>query len=140
MERFIFDSSSHTLVCGILNITPDSFSDGGLHFTPEAALEHALLMQEQGADIIDIGANSTRPGAKVLCAAEETERIMPALEAVKGRLNAAVSVDTFYPSCAEAALKAGAEIINDVSGVFNSCVKFATKSSLSRAAFFSLSV
>lgn len=88
-----FPLGKKTYVMGILNYTPDSFSDGGLHFTPEAALEHALLMQEQGADIIDIGANSTRPGAKVLCAAEETERIMPALEAVKGRLSAAVSVD-----------------------------------------------
>ena len=115
-----FPLGKKTYIMGILNYTPDSFSDGGLHFTPEAALEHALLMQEQGADIIDIGANSTRPGAKVLCAAEETERIMPALEAVKGRLSAAVSVDTFYPSCAEAALKAGAEIITEVSGVFNS--------------------
>ncbi len=104
---------------GILNYTPDSFSDGGLYFTPEAALKHAVEMQAQGADIIDIGANSTRPDAKILTAAEEKERLMPVLEAVRSKVSAAVSVDTFYPSCAKAALEAGADIINDVSGVFN---------------------
>ncbi len=108
-----------TYVMGILNYTPDSFSDGGLYFTPEAALEHALEMQSQGADIIDIGANSTRPDAKILTADKEEERLMPVLEAVCGKVTAAVSVDTFYPSCAKAALEAGADIINDVSGVFN---------------------
>ncbi len=108
-----------TYVMGILNYTPDSFSDGGNCFTPEKALEHALKMQSQGADIIDIGANSTRPDAKILCASEEKERLAPVLEAVCGNVKAAVSVDTFYPVCAEAALKAGADIINDVSGVFN---------------------
>ena len=76
-------------------------------------------MQEQGADIIDIGANSTRPGAEILTAEQEKERLIPVLEAICGKVSVAVSVDTFYPSCAEAALKAGAEIINDVSGVFN---------------------
>lgn len=114
-----FPLGEKTYVMGILNYTPDSFSDGGLHFTPEKALEHALEMQAQGADIIDIGANSTRPNAKILGAAQECERLMPALEAICGKVTAAVSVDTFYPVCAEAALKAGADIINDVSGVFN---------------------
>lgn len=114
-----FPLGKKTYVMGILNYTPDSFSDGGLYFTPEKALEHALKMQEQGADIIDIGANSTRPDAVILGAAEEKERIIPALEAICGKVTAAVSVDTFYPACAEAALKAGADIINDVSGVFN---------------------
>lgn len=114
-----FPLGKKTYVMGILNYTPDSFSDGGLYFTPEAALKHALEMQEQGADIIDIGANSTRPDAKILTAAEEKARLLPALEAICGKVSAAVSVDTFYPACAEAALAAGADIINDVSGVFN---------------------
>ncbi len=114
-----FPLGKKTYVMGILNYTPDSFSDGGMYFTPEKALEHALEMQNQGADIIDIGANSTRPDAKILGAAQETERLIPALEAICPNVTAAVSVDTFYPACAEAALKAGADIINDVSGVFN---------------------
>lgn len=114
-----FPLGKKTYVMGILNYTPDSFSDGGMYFTPEKAFEHAKKMQEQGADIIDIGANSTRPDAVILSAAEEKERIIPVLEAVCGNVTAAVSVDTFYPACAEAALKAGADIINDVSGVFN---------------------
>lgn len=114
-----FPLGKRTYIMGILNYTPDSFSDGGLHFSPEAALEHALKMQEQGADIIDIGANSTRPDAHILSVKEEKERLLPALDAVCGKVSAAVSVDTFYPVCAEAALEAGADIINDVSGVFN---------------------
>lgn len=118
-KKHEFPLGKKTYVMGILNYTPDSFSDGGLYFTPESALEHALEMQAQGADIIDIGANSTRPDAKILTAAEEKERLMPVLEAVCGKVTAAVSVDTFYPACAKAALEAGADIINDVSGVFN---------------------
>ncbi len=118
-RNYEFPLGKKTYVMGILNYTPDSFSDGGMYFTPEKAFDHAKKMQEQGADIIDIGANSTRPDAKILCASEETERLAPVLEAVCGNVNAAISVDTFYPACAEAALKAGADIINDVSGVFN---------------------
>ena len=114
-----FSLGKKTYVMGILNYTPDSFSDGGMYFTPEKALEHALLMQEQGADIIDIGANSTRPDAEILSASEEKERLVPVLDAICGKVTAAVSVDTFYPDCAEAALRAGADIINDVSGAFN---------------------
>ena len=114
-----FPLGKKTYVMGILNYTPDSFSDGGMYFTPEKALDHALMMQAQGADIIDIGANSTRPDAMILSASEEKERLLPVLEAICGNLAAAVSVDTFYPECAEAALKAGADMINDVSGVFN---------------------
>ncbi len=117
--NFEFPLGKRTYVMGILNYTPDSFSDGGLYNTPEKALEHCLEMQEQGADIIDIGANSTRPNAVILSANEERERLMPVLDAVCGKLERAVSVDTFYPVCAEEALKAGAVIINDISGVFN---------------------
>lgn len=116
---FSLPLGSRTYIMGVLNYTPDSFSDGGAYNTPEKALERALEMQTQGADIIDIGGNSTRPGAKILTAAEECERIRPALEILKGRLDVPVSVDTFYPVCAKAALEAGASIINDVSGAFN---------------------
>ena len=108
MERFIFDTSSHTLVCGILNITPDSFSDGGKWDEPQKALEHALEMQALGADIIDVGAQSTRPGSTRLSADEENARLISADEE-NARL-------TFYPECARTALTHGAKIINDVSG------------------------
>ena len=86
MERFIFDTSSHTLVCGILNITPDSFSDGGKWDEPQKALEHALEMQALGADIIDVGAQSTRPGSTRLSADEENARLIPVLDLLKGRI------------------------------------------------------
>lgn len=119
-RRHEFPLGKKTYVMGILNYTPDSFSDGGLYNNPEAALEHALRMQAQGADIIDIGANSTRPDAVILSAQEEAERLMPFLCELCNSLDCAVSVDTFYPVCAKAALEAGADIINDVSGVFNS--------------------
>lgn len=117
--NFEFPLGKRTYVMGILNYTPDSFSDGGMYNTPEKALEHALEMQSQGADIIDIGANSTRPDAVILPAKEEKERLMQVIGSLKGKINAAISVDTFYPECAEAALESGAVIINDVSGVFN---------------------
>lgn len=118
-RRFEFPLSKKTYVMGILNCTPDSFSDGGLYDTPDKALVHAIEMQECGADIIDIGANSTRPDAVIISAQEEKERLMPVINTLCGRLSAAISVDTFYPSCARAVLEAGADIINDVSGVFN---------------------
>ncbi len=117
--NYEFPLGKKTYVMGILNYTPDSFSDGGENFSTEAALECALKMRQAGADIIDIGANSTRPDAEILSASQELERLMPALESVCGKVDCAVSVDTFYPLCAEAALKAGASIINDVSGEFN---------------------
>ena len=108
-----------TYVMGILNYTPDSFSDGGLYNTPESALAHAFEMQECGADIIDIGANSTRPDAIILPCEEECKRLMSVIGDLCKKVTAAVSVDTFYPACAKAVLEAGADIINDVSGVFN---------------------
>ena len=118
-RSFSLPLGKKTYIMGILNYTPDSFSDGGKFNSPEQALSHALRMQEQGADIIDLGANSTRPGAQILTASEELERIAPALEVLKDRLSVPLSVDTFYPSVARAALEAGASIINDVSGEFN---------------------
>lgn len=105
-----------TLVMGILNVTPDSFSDGGRFDTLERALSQALLMAQEGADLIDIGAESTRPGHEPVSAATEIQRLVPVLEALKTRINCPISVDTMKAPVAEAALKAGATIINDVWG------------------------
>ena len=107
---------TRTYVMGILNVTPDSFSDGGRYLDPEKALARAQEMERQGADIIDIGGQSTRPGYEAVSSGEEWERISPVLKAVVKGTKAAVSVDTFYPEVAEKALAAGADIINDVSG------------------------
>ncbi len=106
----------HTLIMGIVNVTPDSFSDGGRYFCAEKAVEHALLLQSQGADIIDIGAQSTRPGHIAVSAEEEWQRLEKVLRLLEGELDAALSVDTYYPSVAEKSLSFGADIINDVSG------------------------
>lgn len=104
------------LVMGILNVTPDSFFDGGRYIDPVAALDRALRMEADGAAVIDVGAQSTRPGASPLSPEEEWERLAPVLEALCGRLRVPLSVDTFEPSVATRALQAGADIINDVSG------------------------
>lgn len=108
-----------TLVMGILNVTPDSFSDGGKYINPDVALKHAKEMIEEGADIIDIGAQSTRPGYTPISFEEEWERLAPVLEKLLPTLEGtkiSVSVDTFYPEVAEKALALGVHIINDVSG------------------------
>ena len=101
---------------GILNITPDSFSDGGHFSDPDRALDKALQMEAEGADIIDIGGESTRPGAAPVSSDEELGRIIPVIGRLAGRLKCAISVDTFKSSVADRALIAGAEIINDISG------------------------
>ena len=106
-----------TLVMGVLNVTPDSFSDGGKYEEPEAAIERALAMEREGADVLDIGGESTRPGAEETSAAEELDRILPVLEGLRGRLKIPVSVDTRRAAVAELAIRAGAEMINDVSGL-----------------------
>jgi dihydropteroate synthase len=111
-----------TLVMGVVNITPDSFSDGGLFLDPELALTQALKLLDEGADLLDLGAESTRPGSRAgadpaVSADEEQARLLPVLEGVlKARQDAVVSVDTYKAATARAALAAGAEIINDVSG------------------------
>jgi dihydropteroate synthase len=115
-----------TYVMGVLNVTPDSFSDGGQHLDPEAALQHALKMLEDGADIIDIGGESTRPGAKTgesavakpaVSEKEELERVVPVIKALKKKKpECMISVDTYKAVVARAAFDAGAEIVNDVSG------------------------
>ncbi|MGH9804378.1 MAG: dihydropteroate synthase [Candidatus Acidiferrales bacterium] len=106
-----------TLLMGVLNVTPDSFSDGGLYFDPEKAIAHALAMQRAGADLIDIGAESARPGARGISAEEELRRLLPVLRGLKRRLRVPVSIDTTKPAVAEAALGAGAEMLNDISGL-----------------------
>jgi dihydropteroate synthase len=106
-----------TLVMGVLNVTPDSFSDGGEFLAPEGAIEHALGMERAGADIVDIGAESTRPGAEGITAAEELRRLVPVLDGLRGRLKIPISMDTQKAEVAEAAVAAGAEIINDISGL-----------------------
>ena len=108
-----------TLVMGVLNVTPDSFSDGGHFLDPARAIEHAIAMESAGADLLDIGGESTRPGSQEVQASEELDRILPVLEGLRGRLKIPISVDTRRTAVAELALRAGAEIINDVSGLKN---------------------
>jgi dihydropteroate synthase len=113
-----------TLVMGIVNVTPDSFSDGGEHLSPDAAVAHALKLLDEGADIIDIGGESTRPGARVgaenpaVSAQEELQRVLPVITKVKkARSSAIISIDTYKAKVARTAVEAGAEIVNDVSGM-----------------------
>jgi dihydropteroate synthase len=106
------------LVMGILNVTPDSFSDGGHHNHIDAALTHARLMLAQGADILDIGGESTRPGAEPVGVQEELDRIMPVIDALRAEgIAAPISIDTMKPLVADQALQAGADIVNDVNGL-----------------------
>ena len=106
-----------TLLMGVLNVTPDSFSDGGLFFDKEKAISHGLRMVEEGADIIDIGGESTRPGAKPLELEEELLRVIPVIESLAKRIDVPISIDTYKSAVAERAIGAGAGIINDISGL-----------------------
>jgi len=106
-----------TIVVGVLNVTPDSFSDGGQHFDPQRAIERALEMENQGADIIEVGGESTRPGAPGLSADEEMARVSPVLRELGKRLRAPIAIDTYKSEVARAALDAGASLINDVSAL-----------------------
>jgi dihydropteroate synthase len=106
-----------TLVMGVLNITPDSFSDGGKFNAPESAVQHALQMIEEGADIIDIGGESTRPGSAFVSEEEELRRVIPIIETLAAETSVPISVDTTKAAVARAALQAGAEIINDISAL-----------------------
>lgn len=106
------------LIMAILNLTPDSFSDGGHHNTPEKALAKALTLLDEGADILDLGGESTRPNATPITPDEEQSRILPTIEAIlKARPETILSIDTFHAETARAAIQAGAEIVNDVSGL-----------------------
>ena len=106
-----------TLIMGILNITPDSFSDGGDNFNIQRAVEHALLMIKDGADIIDIGGESTRPGSKFVSAEEELKRVVPVIKELSKITDIPISIDTYKAATAEGAILAGADIINDIWGL-----------------------
>lgn len=112
-----FDTENKTYIMGILNVTPDSFSDGGKWNNLDAAVEHAKTMAEEGADIIDVGGESTRPGHQQISEEEEIARVVPIIQAVKRELDIPVSIDTYKASVAEAALEAGADLVNDIWGL-----------------------
>jgi dihydropteroate synthase len=113
--EFNFRSRSH--IMGILNVTPDSFSDGGQFFEPAAAIAHGIRLVEQGADMLDIGGESTRPGSEPVSAAEETRRVVPVIEKLREKVSVPLSIDTWKSEVADAALRAGATIVNDISGM-----------------------
>lgn len=112
-----FETEKHTYIMGILNVTPDSFSDGGEFNHPEEALFHVEQMVEEGADIIDIGGESTRPGHIQITEEEEIERTAPVIEMIKSRFDIPVSIDTYKAKVAQAAADAGADMINDIWGL-----------------------
>jgi dihydropteroate synthase len=106
-----------TLLMGVLNVTPDSFSDGGKYSDPDRAFARALELEDEGADILDIGAESTRPGSQRIAEAEELRRLVPVLKRLHGKLRIPISVDTYKSGVADKALEHGAEIINDPTGI-----------------------
>lgn len=105
------------LIMGILNLTPDSFSDGGQFFTVQSAVDQAMRLEDQGADILDIGGESTRPYSQDVSQTEELSRVVPVLEKIQGKIRIPISIDTTKADVASAAIELGAEIINDVSGL-----------------------
>lgn len=115
-RRKLIDLTNHGMIMGILNATPDSFSDGGEFSLVDAAVEHAIKMQQEGAKIIDVGGESTRPGAAKVEADEEIERVVPVIERLRAVSDVLISIDTSKAVVAEAAIRAGADIVNDVSG------------------------
>ena len=116
-SRRTFDLADRGLIMGIVNVTPDSFSDGGHFARTDDAVAHALRLADEGADILDIGGESTRPGAAAVTVEEELRRVIPVIEKLAGKTTAALSVDTSKAAVARAAAAAGAEIINDVTAL-----------------------
>ena len=112
-----FELDKRTVITGILNVTPDSFSDGGKYLSVDKAVKHALSMEKQGADIIDIGGESTRPGAKAITLDEEMRRVIPVIEELVRKTNVPISIDTYKSELAEKALDAGACMVNDVTAL-----------------------
>ena len=112
----VFNVSRQGLIMGVLNVTPDSFSDGGNFFAPEKAIERGLAMAAEGADIIDVGGESTRPGAEPVSAEEELRRVIPVIEKLRAKIDIPISIDTSKSEVARAAIQAGASIVNDVTG------------------------
>jgi len=113
----VLDTGPRPLVMGVLNVTPDSFSDGGAFFEPQAAVERGLQMAAEGADLLDVGGESTRPGSEPVSPQEERRRVLPVLQELARRTNVPLSIDTRRAEVAAAALEAGARIINDVSAL-----------------------
>lgn len=112
-----FDLGKRTLIMGILNVTPDSFYDGGKYMNPDTAVRHAHDMVENGADIIDVGGESTRPGSKRVSAEEELLKVIPIIKRLREEVNVPISIDTYKSEVARAALDSGADIVNDISGL-----------------------
>ena len=112
-----FDTEHNTYIMGILNVTPDSFSDGGLYDSLDAALFHAQQMVKEGADIIDIGGESTRPGHIRISDEEEISRVVPVIERLRQEFDIPLSIDTYKSAVAEAAIRAGADLVNDIWGL-----------------------
>ena len=112
-----FDTEKNTYIMGILNVTPDSFSDGGKYNGMEQALRHAQQMIAEGADLIDVGGESTRPGHVQISDEEEIARVTPVIEALKKEFDIPISIDTYKSHVAEAALQAGADLVNDIWGL-----------------------
>lgn len=117
LKRDVLHFDRGPLVMGIVNVTPDSFSDGGLRFSPQLAIDQALRLEDQGADILDIGGESTRPYAAIVDTDEEVRRVLPVFEALHSRVKIPLSIDTSKAAVAQAAVDAGAQIINDVTGL-----------------------
>ena len=115
--RETFDLDKRTLIMGILNVTPDSFSDGGKHFSTDDAVKHALLMEKEGADIIDIGGESTRPSAKTITLGEEMNRTIPVIEQIIEEISIPVSIDTYKSDVARRTLDLGVGMVNDISAL-----------------------
>lgn len=114
---FELDLSKRTYIMGIINVTPDSFSDGGLYYDPQKAVEHAFRLVEDGADIIDIGGESTRPGSEPVPEEEELKRVIPVIKRLAREIKIPISIDTYKSRVAKEALDAGASMINDISGL-----------------------
>jgi dihydropteroate synthase len=117
LKHRTFDLTHRGIIMGVLNVTPDSFSDGGDFLEPEAAVAHALRMQSEGAEIIDIGGESTRPGSEAVDSDEELRRVLPVIRAVRARSEVVISIDTSKAVVADEAVKEGADIINDVTAL-----------------------
>jgi len=113
----VFELGGRTLIMGILNVTPDSFYDGGRYLRPDDALAHALYMAKNGADIIDVGGESTRPGSQRISSKEELARVIPVIERIHKEINIPISIDTYKSEVARVALASGADIVNDISGL-----------------------
>ncbi len=118
LKNKTLDFSQRAYIMGVLNLTPDSFFDGRRFPEPEAAVQHAFQMEAEGADIIDLGGESTRPGAQAVPLKEEFKRVLPVLKRLSGRLKVPISIDTYKSEVAERCIQCGAEMVNDISGLY----------------------